>query len=77
MTNKDYTAVVLVVDRSGSMSGIAKSVQGTLEEFVSSQLAEPGRLTIDTVFFDTEVEHRATFVNPAKEKLDLELRRAV
>lgn len=74
MTNKDYTAVVLVVDRSGSMAGIAKSVQGTLEEFVSAQLAEPGRLTIDTVFFDTEVEHRATFVDPAKDKLDLELR---
>lgn len=74
MTNKDYTAVVLVVDRSGSMGGIAKSVQETLEEFVSAQLAEPGRLTIDTVFFDTEVEHRATFVDPAKKKLDLELR---
>lgn len=74
MTNKDYTAVVLVVDRSGSMGSIAKSVQGTLEEFVSAQLAEPGRLTIDTVFFDTEVEHRASFVDPAKEKLDLELR---
>lgn len=73
MTNKDYTAVVLVVDRSGSMRPIAATVQDTLEEFVSKQLSEPGKLTIDTVFFDDKVENRASFVDPAKEKLDLAL----
>lgn len=71
MPNKDYTAVVLVVDRSGSMSGIAATVQGALEEFVNEQLQQPGRLTIDTVFFDTEVENRASFVDPKETKLDL------
>ena len=73
MTDKKYTAVVLVVDRSGSMAGIAKSVQDTLEEFVNKQLSEPGRLTIDTVFFDDKIENRVELVDPAKDKLDLTL----
>lgn len=74
MTNPDYTAVVLVVDRSGSMASIAANVQETLEEFVNEQLSQPGRLTIDTVFFDSEIDNRASFVDPSKEKLDLELK---
>jgi len=74
MPREDYTAVVLVVDRSGSMSTIAKSVQDTLEEFVQKQIHEPGHITIDTTFFDDKVEQRASFVNPHEEKLDLELR---
>lgn len=73
MTRKNYTAVVLVVDRSGSMGSIAATVQGALEEFVNQQKQEPGTLTIDTVFFDTEVENRASFVNPKKANLDLTL----
>jgi len=73
MTNPDYTAVVLVVDRSGSMNRIASTVQDALEEFVNAQLQEPGKLTIDTVFFDDQVENRAVFVNPAEVKLDLTL----
>jgi hypothetical protein len=71
MPRKDYTSVVLVVDRSGSMSNIATTVQGALEEFVNGQLQEPGHLTIDTVFFDDKVENRASFVNPHETKLDL------
>ncbi len=73
MTKQDYTAVVLVVDRSGSMQSISATVQGALEEFVNAQLAEDGTLTIDTVFFDDRVENRASFVDPSKEKLDLTL----
>lgn len=71
MTKKNYTAVVLVVDRSGSMSTIAGSVQEALEEFVSKQVHEPGELTIDTVFFDDNLEERAHLVNPKNETLDL------
>jgi len=73
MTKKNYTAVVLIVDRSGSMQFIAKTVQDALEEFVNKQKKEPGTLTIDTVFFDDEVENRASFVNPKRSKLDLSL----
>lgn len=73
MTNPNYTAIVLVVDRSGSMSSIAASVQETLEEFVNAQLALPGELTIDTVFFDDKIENRAELVNPKDTVLDLAL----
>lgn len=71
MSNKDYTALVLVVDRSGSMRQIATTVQDALEEFVNKQVLEPGHLTIDTVFFDSEIEDRASFVNPKETTLDL------
>lgn len=71
MTKEDYTAVVLVVDRSGSMSDIAGSVQEALEEFVGKQIHEPGELTIDTLFFDDKIEERAHLVDPKKESLDL------
>ena len=73
MTKKNYTAVVLVVDRSGSMRSIAKNVEDALEEFINKQKSEKGTFTVDTVFFDDKIENRASFVNPKKSKLDLSL----
>lgn len=73
MTKKNYTALVLVVDRSGSMASIAKATQGALEEFLNEQIKLPGTITVDTVFFDTEVENRASFVNPKRKKPDLSI----
>lgn len=74
MTDKDYTAVVLIVDRSGSMANIAGTVEDALKEFVNKQTLEPGRLTIDTVFFDDEVESRAKMIDPEKDTLDLSVK---
>lgn len=69
----DYTALVLIVDRSGSMYSIAKATQDALEEFINGQKALPGKFTVDSVFFDDEYEERAVMVNPKKEKLDLSI----
>lgn len=74
MTDNTYTALVLIVDRSGSMRGIASQTQEALEELVNGQKQEPGKLTIDTVFFDDGYDERAIFANPKKEKLDLAIR---
>lgn len=71
MTKKDYTAIVLVVDRSGSMARIAQATQSALEEFVGVQKQEPGAITVDTVFFDSTIEDRAHLVNPNEDELDL------
>lgn len=73
MAKKDYTAIVLVVDRSGSMSSIAQATQEALTEFVNGQKAVEGDFTIDTVYFDDQYEERATLVNPKKEELDLSI----
>lgn len=67
------TSIVLVIDRSGSMSSIEKATQDALEEFVNSQLEIDGDLLIDTVFFDDNYEERAVDVDPKVEKLDLSL----
>lgn len=58
MTNPDYTALVLVIDRSGSMHSIAAATQDALEEYLNGQSQLDGKLTVDTVFFDNKIEER-------------------
>jgi hypothetical protein len=73
MTDDNYTALILIIDRSGSMHPLAQTTQEALEELVHGQKLEPGKLTIDTVFFDDHYEERAALVDPAKESLDLSI----
>jgi uncharacterized protein YegL len=56
VTNKDYTAVTLVVDRSGSMDRIRESAQDSINEFITSQRKAEGRRTIRIVQFDDAYE---------------------
>src|SRR5674476_592182 len=56
MTNKDYTAIKVVVDRSGSMFSIKDDAEGALAEFIKGQTALPGRATISISQFDTEYD---------------------
>lgn len=73
MTNADYTALVLVVDRSGSMQTIAEATEEALREFLNGQKALPGRFTLDTVFFDDQYEERAVLADPKQEEIDLSI----
>lgn len=66
MTDSDYTALLLIVDRSGSMTTIRDDMVGGLQQFIAEQTAQPGRLTIDYVQFDSEYE-RLTRLTPAAE----------
>jgi hypothetical protein len=52
VTNPDYTAVMLVVDRSGSMHKINQAAQDAINEFIDSQRAAEGRRTIRIAQFD-------------------------
>lgn len=52
MTDPTYTAICLIVDRSGSMAGIRESSEDALNEFVHGQATEPGKRTIRMVEFD-------------------------
>lgn len=68
MTMKDYTALVLIVDRSGSMDEIATDMEGAIKTLLKEQIAATpagGKLTVDYVRFDDVVEHVATFADPA------------
>lgn len=56
MTNKDKTELVLVVDRSGSMSTIKNDAEGGINSFIEEQKKAPGQATLTMCQFDTEYE---------------------
>jgi uncharacterized protein YegL len=53
MTDSTYTAIQVVMDRSGSMYAIQGDAEGALRSFIKDQGAEPGKATIRLVEFDT------------------------
>lgn len=57
MTNIDYTAHLLIVDRSGSMAIIKQDMEGGIKELLKSQDELPGKYTIDIAYFDYEFEY--------------------
>lgn len=64
MTDKDYTHICLVVDRSGSMHPIASDMDGGIKTLLADQAKQPGFCIVDVVTFDTEVEYPFTDVRP-------------
>lgn len=56
MPNKDYTDITVVLDRSGSMSWIAKPTEKGLDEFVKEQQNVGGKCLYTLWQFDHESE---------------------
>lgn len=52
MTDKNYTHVTVVVDRSGSMSSVKTDAEGGLNNLIAEQKKVPGRMTLTLVEFD-------------------------
>lgn len=71
MADLNYSALLIVLDRSGSMSSIRDDMVGGLEQVLREQAAEPGMLTVDVVTFDHEIEH--THVSAAPEDVRIVL----
>lgn len=57
MTNKDYTALMFIMDRSGSMQSIQRSVEDGMRQIITDLKAQPGKVTVDLVSFSTDVTH--------------------
>lgn len=59
MINENYTHISVCLDRSGSMSSMAKDVVGGFNKFVEDQKKEEGKATLSLVQFDDiyEVVH--------------------
>lgn len=55
MTNKNLTEIVLVVDRSGSMSDIALEAQRGIDNLIKEQKEVPGECRLTLVQFDSEI----------------------
>lgn len=52
----DYTALALVVDRSGSMHSIANDVVGSVKQFIGDQKKNPAKASLTVVQFDHTYE---------------------
>ena len=63
MTNPDFTAIKVVVDRSGSMTYICDDAMGALSEFIKEQATVPGAATIALSQFDETYEDVYTSVD--------------
>lgn len=68
MTDKNYTHLLLIADRSGSMSLIEKDMNGGIETLLAEQAKEPGKIVVDIVTFDTVIEHAYKGVAPGDVK---------
>jgi hypothetical protein len=71
MTDPNYTAMLLVIDRSGSMASIKDDMVGGTEQMLRAQADEPGLLTVDVVTFDDTVEWQHSFASPKEVKIEL------
>lgn len=56
MTDSQYALLVMIVDRSGSMSVIKSDAEGMIETVVKEQLTVPGRTDIEIVQFDDQID---------------------
>jgi uncharacterized protein YegL len=56
MTKPNKTEIIFVVDRSGSMSGIAKAMSQGFDEFINNQKQVPGECLVTAVQFDNRYE---------------------
>lgn len=54
--NKDYTHVVMVIDRSGSMSSCWNDVKGGYKEIVKTNKKAEGKCTFTVAAFDSEYD---------------------
>ncbi|MDD5638170.1 MAG: hypothetical protein PHD84_10225, partial [Atribacterota bacterium] len=54
MTKQNYTEIVCIIDRSGSMESIKTDAIGGFNTFLESQKKLPGRAFLSLVLFDHE-----------------------
>jgi hypothetical protein len=74
MTDPKYSALLLIIDRSGSMSSIRDEMVGSLTTVLRDQAKQPGMLTVDVVTFDDRIETTHVHADPSTIEVELEPR---
>lgn len=64
MTDQNYTHLLMVLDRSGSMQSIVNDANGGVMTLLKEQGEQPGRIVVDIVTFDTVIEWPYKGVQP-------------
>jgi len=62
----DYTAIALVVDRSGSMQNVIEDTKGGVKQFIAAQKQKEGKASFTLVQFDHEYQVLNDFVDLSK-----------
>lgn len=63
MTNKNYSHLTIVLDRSGSMSNIAQEMESGLKTLLEDQKKLGGKCTLSFIKFDDEYQKELDFVD--------------
>jgi hypothetical protein len=63
MTNPDYTALLFIIDRSGSMYSIKTDMEGGINGVLEEQKKLPGDVTVDVAYFDDELTYDERFLS--------------
>jgi len=63
MTNPDYTALLFIIDRSGSMTTIKSDMEGGINGVLEEQKKLPGEVTVDVAYFDNELIYDEKFLS--------------
>ena len=74
MTDPNYTALLLIIDRSGSMAAIRDDMIGGLTSLLAEQASEKGLLTVDILSFDDSIELQCSLADPSSVQIALEPR---
>lgn len=74
MTDPNYTALLVIVDRSGSMASIRDDMVGGLNQLLATQAAEEGKLTVDIATFGDTLEWQCSLAHPQDVTVALEPR---
>lgn len=71
MPDPTYTAILVILDRSGSMIEIAEPMSQALSALLKEQAALPGLCTLDLVQFDHIAERVHHLADPAQVEVEL------
>jgi hypothetical protein len=63
MTNPDYTALLFIIDRSGSMYSIKEDMEGGINGVLEEQKKLPGEVTVDVAYFDDQITYDDRFLS--------------
>jgi Mg-chelatase subunit ChlD len=74
MPDQNYTALLMLVDRSGSMSSIRKDMEGGISELLREQALVPGLLTVDVIRFDDAIEVQSVMAAVEDVKISIDPR---
>lgn len=74
MTNPEYTALLFIIDRSGSMWSIRYDMEGGINGVLEEQKKLPGEVTVDVAYFDDEITYDDRFLSLDSASIEIDPR---